>query len=86
MAGWILRASGDSDDPAAHKHLLERVAELLGHREYGTGSSEFSSAHATAANFHEGAAEEEPPVTGVPAAGQQEAGSPPVPGGAPGTA
>lgn len=84
MAGWVLRASGDADDPGAHKHLLERVAELLGHREYGTGSSEFSSAHATAANFHESAAEEEPPGAGAPADGQQEAGSPPEPGGATG--
>lgn len=73
MAGWTVSASGNAEDPATHKGLLSRLAELLSDPHWGTGSTSFSSAHETASNFHtapaaEATAPEGQPVAAPPAA------------------
>lgn len=74
MAGWVIRASGDAEDPAHHKHLLEELANVLGRHDYGTGSSEFTSAHVQAGNFHEpdGTADTDAGAPPDPGAGQDK--------------
>lgn len=64
-AGWVIRASGNTDDPAAHHELLERLGSVLSDQSYGCGSSEFTSAHVTEMNFHAAPAAVEDSGTGA---------------------
>lgn len=52
MASWIARLSGEAEDPAHIRELLAELKSVSSKPEYGTGSSEFNSAHAAASNFH----------------------------------
>jgi hypothetical protein len=72
MAGWAVTASGNSDDPNVHHALLARLRELLSHPEAGTGSSEFNSPHAAAANFHLDGPETAGPSAPVAAGGAEQ--------------
>lgn len=53
MASWHVVASGDSDDPEHHHRLVDDLRRLFAKPEYGTGSSEFASAHTTAMNLQD---------------------------------
>lgn len=66
MSGWALRASGNTEDPRHHTWLVTELAKLLGHPDAGTGSSEFSSPHEYAPNFHL-----DPPPAAAPTDGGQ---------------
>lgn len=83
MAGWIVNASGEVEDPSVVRSLFAELGEVLRKAEHGTGSSEFTSAHLSATNFH---VQEEPPVapgaaTGAP--GEEQASSQEGTGGFP---
>lgn len=52
MAGWITNISGNTDDPSLISRLLGELKSVISKPEYGTGSSEFTSPHAAATNFH----------------------------------
>lgn len=53
MAAWIATLSGEAEDPAHIRELLGELRTVASRERYGTGSSEFNSAHVAAQNFHE---------------------------------
>lgn len=75
MASWIARVSGDIEDPAKIRELLGELRGVVTKPEYGAGSSEFTSAHVAASNFHEPDPEVQAPgeATGSPG-GEGESG------------
>lgn len=78
MPGWVIRASGNADDPEVHKSLLREVRQLFRDPVYETGSSEMASTHVTAPNFH--VPPPDPPAASPPAA-DAEAGTTETPPG-----
>lgn len=83
MASWIARLSGETEDPGHIRELLGKLKQVAAEPQFGTGSSEFTSAHASASNFHVPDPEPQAPGVSTGAPGGEATASDWTPGGAP---